>query len=192
MGYCMYHCKSYHLSLVVKEFNSQISSRGPYLSSRKASNSALLLSPSHSSLHLRNDTQIFILVFFLAQSNSFFLQCFSPSVFLFLLWRGNGGAFFCSVASLSLFTDGLDLEPILPGKSTHCTSSSVCMSMIDTSQKLASALIGCVDSEAIDSCKSNQKPQTVDFFIVDLHFILLPDHYDNFSKYKKTCYRLQL
>ena len=77
-----------------------ISSRGPYLSSRKAANSALLLSPykSRSSLHLWNDALIFILVFSLAQSSSLFSRCFSSSVFLFLLfYMGNGGAFSGSV-----------------------------------------------------------------------------------------------
>ena len=80
---------------------------GPYLSSRKAANSASLLSPykSSSSLHLWNDAPIFILVFSLARSNSFFSHCCSSSVFLFLLFDvGNGGAFCCSVASLPSFT----------------------------------------------------------------------------------------
>ena len=38
---------------------------------------------------------LIILVFFLAQSNSLFLHCFSLTVFLFLLFDvGSGGAFF--------------------------------------------------------------------------------------------------
>ena len=70
--------------------------RRPYLSSRRAANSASLLSPCRicSSLHLRNDAPIFILVLFLARSSSFFLHCFSSKDFLFLLLFevGNGGA----------------------------------------------------------------------------------------------------
>ena len=87
-----------------------ISSRGPYLSSRKAANCASLLSPykSCSSLHLWNDPLIFILLFSVARSNSLFLHCFSLSVFLCLLFdAGNGGAFFSSVVvgcSPPLFT----------------------------------------------------------------------------------------
>ena len=46
-----------------------------------------------------------ILIFFPVRSNSFFLYCFSLSVFLFpFLDVGNGGIFFSSVASLALFT----------------------------------------------------------------------------------------
>ena len=47
-------------ALWFKHEMKHISSRGPYFSSRKASNSALLLSPhkSHSSLHLWNDAPI--------------------------------------------------------------------------------------------------------------------------------------
>ena len=87
----------------------QISSRGPYLSSRKVAKSVSLLSPyDRSSLHLWNDAPIFILVFSLAWSNSFFLHYFSSSAFLFLLFDvGNGGAFFGSVVvvcSPPLFT----------------------------------------------------------------------------------------
>ena len=47
----------------------------------------------------------------------------------------------------------------------------------------------------MNSCKSNYShcadPQTVDFYTADLHFDLLSDHNDNFSKYnkKKNIYR---
>ena len=99
-----------------------------------------------------------------------------------------------------------ELDPIWPGNSRHCTcageghcwacaawgrgaASSVCTRMIDTSQTLPLALIGCVDLGAVDSCKSNYshwvEPQTVDFYTADLYLILLSYHDDNFSKYKK-------
>ena len=95
-------------------------------------------------------------------------------------------------------------EHIWPGKSRHCTrvgeghcpicaawgrraASSICMRMIDTSQTIPLALIGCVDPGAVDSCKSNYshwvEPQTVDFYTADLYLVLLRDYNDNFSKY---------
>ena len=44
--------------------------------------------------------------------------------------------------------------------------------MIDTSQTLPLALIGCIEPGAVDSCKSNYshwvEPQTVDFYTADL------------------------
>ena len=59
----------------------------------------------------------------------------------------------------------------------------------DTSQTLPLALIGCVYSGAVDSCKSNYshwvEPQTVGFYTADLYLILLLDHNDSFSKYNK-------
>ena len=93
-----------------------MSSRSPYLSSRKATNSASLLSPykSCSSLHLWNDALLFILVFSLARSSYFFLHCFSLSVFLFLLFdMGNGGAFFqlcCCCRLLSTIVNSLGMN----------------------------------------------------------------------------------
>ena len=84
------------------------------------------------------------------------------------------------------------LKPIWPGKSRHCLGrgggcSSVCMRMIDISQTLHVALIGCIELGAVDSCKSNYshwvEPQTVDFYTADLYLILLSDHNDNFRKY---------
>ena len=68
--------------------------------------------------------------------------------------------------------------------------------IIDTSQTLLLAPIGCADPGVVDSCKSNYsqwvEPQTVDFYTADLCLILLLDHDDNFSKYNKNSYRLQL
>ena len=62
--------------------------------------------------------------------------------------------------------------------------------MIDTSQTLTLALIGCIELGAVDSCKSNYshwvEPQTVDFYTADLYLILLSDHNDNFSKYNQN------
>ena len=60
------------LALWLKHRMKHISSRGPYLSQYK-NGKLCSLSPYKS----RNDTPIFTLVSFLAQSNSFFLHCFS-------------------------------------------------------------------------------------------------------------------
>ena len=61
------------------------------------------------------------------------------------------------------------------------------MRVINTSQTLSLALIGCVDLGAVYSCKSNYshwvEPQTVDFYTADLYLVLLSDHNGNFSKY---------
>ena len=54
------------------------------------------------------------------------------------------------------------------------------MRMIDTSETLPLALIGCILLGAVDSWKSNYghwvEPQTVDFYTADLYLILLSDH----------------
>ena len=68
-------------------------------------------------LHLWNDAPIFILVFSLTRSSSFFLHCFYSSVLLFLLLDvANGRTFFCSVVSPPFFTVW-----VWPGKSRHCS-----------------------------------------------------------------------
>ena len=74
--------------LWLKHRMKHISSRDPYLPSRKAANSASLLSAYKSlrSLHLWNDALIFILVFSLARSDSLLLHCFSSSVLLFFFF----------------------------------------------------------------------------------------------------------
>ena len=63
------------------------------------------------------------------------------------------------------------------------------MRMIDTSQTLILALIGCIDPGAADSCTSNDShrvdPQTLDLYTADLYLILLSDHNDSFSKYNQ-------
>ena len=70
------------IALWLKYITKHISSRCPYLCSRKVANSMSLLSPykSRSILHLWNDTLVFILVFSLAQSSSFSLHCFQSSL----------------------------------------------------------------------------------------------------------------
>ena len=71
----------------------------------------------------------------------------------------------------------------------HCLQFEFGRHIIDTSQTLPLALIGCVDSGAVDSCKSNYshwlEPQMVDFKTAYLYLILLSDHNDSFSKYNK-------
>ena len=126
-----------------------ISSRGPYLSSRKAANSASLLSPykSRSSFHLWNDTLIFALVFSLALSNSFFLHCFSSSVFLILLFdMGSGRAFFrlCCCCLFSAIVNSLSLnvsDQVRAGTAPvlgRGAASSICMRIIDSPDWLCS------------------------------------------------------
>ena len=142
-----------------------ISSRGPYLSSRKAANSVSVLSPykSRSSLHLWSEAPIFILIFALARSSSLFLLCFSLSVFLFPLFDvGNSEAFFGSVVvvySPPLFT--VWAWSIWPSKGRPCTcaggkgtakyagkgggaASCIYKRVIDTCQMLPLALIVCI------------------------------------------------
>ena len=105
------------IALWLKHRMKHISSRGPYLSSRKVAGFASLLSPykSCSSLHLWNDALIFILVFSLAWTNSFFLHCF---FFLFLLFDEGNGGHFLALLSLSVLRHCLQfgLESIWPGK----------------------------------------------------------------------------
>ena len=213
MSSCEYYCNRRHHSLVVKIRMKHISSRAPYLSSRKAANSASLLSPykSHSFLHLWNDTPIFILVFSLALSNSFFLYCFSLSVFLFLLFDvGNGGAFFSTVVvvcSLPLFTvwgwtyltrweQTLHLcgGGALP--STCCMRERGCQQRMHPSEwHFSDTLLG---SDWLYLAGSGGflwiKPQPLGGAsdTAYLYFILLTDHNDNFSKYYKNIYRLQI
>ena len=114
-------------------------------------------------------TQIFILLVFLSWSNSLVLHCFSLSVFLFLLFdvdNGGGGSFFqlccCCLSSAMIYSLGLSLEvsdQVRAGTAPSWERGGcpVCRStiMIDTSQILPLALISCVDSGALDSCKSN-------------------------------------
>ena len=161
-----------------------VSIRGPYLSSRNAANSASPLSiyKSCSSLHLWSDARIFILVLSLAQSSSLFLHCISQPVFLFLLFdEGNDGTHVV-VCSMPLFTVWAKAWKYLSRWEGHCpvcaawvrgAASSVYMRIIDTSQTLPLALIGCIDSGAVDPCKSNDShwvvPQTVDFYTADLY-----------------------
>ena len=81
-----------------------ISSRGPYLSSRKAANSASLLSPykSCSSLHLWNDISISIVVLSLAWSNFFlFTLHFFISLLISSPWRGQWWGIFSALLLLS-------------------------------------------------------------------------------------------
>ena len=184
-----------------------ISSRGPYLSSRKAANSASLSSPykSRSSLHLRHDALTFIQFSFwlcplLSFNTAFLLQ---SSYFFSLTWALVGH--YAAVASPPLLTVWawtwmyqIRWEQALhlcEGGAPHRGQGGA--AMIDTSQTLPLALIGCVDLGAVDSCKSNYshwvEPQKVDFFYTaNLYLILLSDHNDSFSKYnKKNSYRLQ-
>ena len=155
-------------------------------------NSASLLSPykSCSSLHLWNDAPIFILVFSLARSNSFFLHCFSLSVFLILLFEvGNGGAFYGSVVLLSVLCHWLQFghenrgtveyaQREVGGLLTACAREW--LTFLRHSPWLW--LVG-----AVDSWKSNYshlvETQTVDFYTADQYQILLSDHNDNLSKF---------
>ena len=115
MRYDQQYCHRRHLSLVFKTLNLTYIQQGSLPVQQKSPCSSF---PSDITL-------IFILVFSLAQSNYFFLRCFSLSVFLFLLFVvGTGGAFLALLLSSVLchcFQVGLELEHIWPDKSRHCT-----------------------------------------------------------------------
>ena len=100
------------IALWLKHRMKHISSRCPLLSSRKAANSALLLSPykSRSSLHLWNYTLIFVLVYSLTQSNSLFWHCFSLSSYFFSLTWAILGHFSALLLLLSVLLHSLRLH----------------------------------------------------------------------------------
>ena len=85
---------------------------------------------SGSTIHLWNNAQIFILVFSLVESNSFFLHCFFCQYCFFfpLTWAMMG--YFTSLLLLSVLCHCLQfqLECIWPGKSRHyaCTGEGHC------------------------------------------------------------------
>ena len=123
--------------------------------------------------------------FHLGWSNSFFLQCFSSSVFLFLLFGiGNGGAFFCCCFSTIVYSLSLNRTAPVQGRANaqyvlqgRGAVSSICTRMINTSQTLPLALIGCIDSGVVDSCKSKYSHwvelQTMDFYTADLFYSIV-------------------
>ena len=170
------------------------------------SSSASLLSSykSRSSLHLWNDAPIFVLVFSLARSSSFFLHCFASSVFLFLPFdMGSGGAncgtgvlLLCClpaiVSTLSLNLSDQVRAGAAWGRGLTAVYVWAWLTLLvhTLAQTLLLALIGCVKTGAVDSCKSNYshwvEPQTVDFYTADLDLILLSDHNHNFSKYNQN------
>ena len=92
-----------------------ISSRGPYLSSRKAANSVSLLSPykSHKPLHLWNGTAVCILVF---SFSLFFLFAlfFFISLLISSLWRGQWWSILqlccCCLFSAIVYSLSLDMS----------------------------------------------------------------------------------
>ena len=176
MHQCEYYCNHRHLSLVVKTQSET------YIQQ-------VLTCPAGKSwqipqlLHLWNDALIFILVFSLAQSSSLFWHCFSPSVFLFLLFDvNNGGTCLSSVVVVCS-------PPLLTVWAwTYLTRWEQTLHLCeggDTSQTRPLALIGCVEEGAVDFSKSNYS-HWVELQTADLYLILLSDHNDNFSKYNKT------
>ena len=152
------------IALWLKQRMKHISSRGPYLSSRKAANSASLLSPykSCSSLHLWNDALIVIPVFSLALSSSFFFA-FLVSHFICSLWRGQWWGIFllccCCLFSTIVYSLSLNVSDQVGAGTVRGRGTAqytlregggpppVCMRMTDTSQTLPLAPIGCVDPE---------------------------------------------
>ena len=157
-----------------------ISSRGPYLSSRKVLTNPATPSTSEMTLiFLSGSVQLFV-----------FILLFIVSIPISFLWRGQLWGifllFFCS------FPAQFELKRIWPGKrhcvwalpSTHCwgrrAASCIYTRMIDTSQTLLLALIGCIEPGAMVSCKSNYshwvEPQTVDFsfFFINTHSVIMP------------------
>ena len=177
----MHYCEcivTTDISFWLNNRNKRVSSRGPYLSSRMVANSASVLRPckSCSSLHLWNDTPLFILDFILA------VLCFYSS------FLRQSSSVYSLGLSLNVFDHVRAGTASARGRGAEWGAArSICMRVIDTSQALTLALIAWVDS-----CKSNYSnwvdPQTVIFYTADLCLILLSDHNDNFSKYNKKDY----
>ena len=204
MRYCEYYCNCRHHSLVVKHRMKHISSRGPYLASRKAANSASLLSPyksRHSSTSERKLWHLSKFFLWFGPILSFHTTFHQSSYFFSLTWSAVGH--FSALLLFSVlhhwlqFEDELELiwnrgEQTLRLRkggalpSTRVRREGLPQRLIDTSQTLPLALIGFVYLGVGDSCKSNYshwvEPQTA-----DLYLILLSDHNDNFSNY----FRLQ-
>ena len=122
---------------------------------------------------------------------SFYTAHLRQSCYLFSLMLAMLG-YFSALLLLSVLRHFLQfgLACIWPGKSRHwaCVgegdcpvhaawgrgaASSIRTRMIDTSQTLSLALIGCIELGAMDSCKSNYshlvEPQTVHFHITAFH-----------------------
>ena len=101
------------ISLCLKHRLKHIPSSGPYLSSNKAANFAMLLSPYKpcSSLHLWNDTPIFILVIPLAVQFFLFTLLFLISVFLWCgYWWGIYQLCCCCLFSASVYRLALNVS----------------------------------------------------------------------------------
>ena len=147
-------------------------------------------------------TLLFILVFSVARSNSFFLHCFPHqcSYFFSLTWAmvGHSLALLLSVLHHCLQFGLTNVSDQVRADTASVWGRDTAQYVLrewgelpyaayDTSETLPLALIGCVDPGAVDSCKWNYshwvEPQIVDFYTADL--ILLSDHNDNFSKYNK-------
>ena len=210
MRYCEYYCNRCHLRLVVKTLNETYIEgvlTCPADTQPTLPRSWVLTSPA-APPPLKWSSDI----------SPCFLSClvqfslFTPLFFVSLLMSSllNGqwwGIFwlFCCLALCHCLQLGLELQHVWPGKSWHlarrggalpgrsCMQEVGChrehTRLIDTSQTLPLALIGCVDPGAVDSCKSNcshwVEPQTVDFYTADQYLIPLSDHNENSSKYNK-------
>ena len=160
-----------------------ILSRGPYLSSRKASNFASLLSPYKSCSSSTSEMMLQYLSLFslwFSPVLCFYAACLHQSSYFFsLTWAMVGHSSTLLLLSVLHHCLQFGLESFWPGKSRHCTCAGeehcpvytawgeggcqVCTRVIGTSQTLPFALIGCVDLWEVDSCKSNYshwvKPQ---------------------------------
>ena len=188
MHYCQYYCDSPTIALWLKHRMKHTSSRGPYLSSGKAANSVSLFSlySSCSSLQLWNDAPIFVLVFSLAWLILCFYTAFFISRIISSLRCGQwcGILLLCCLAAIiHNLTLGLNVSDKVRTVTAlgRGTASRVCTRVIDTSQTLPLALIGCVDLGAVNSCKSNYS-----------HWVEpLSDHH-NLSNNNKKIVRLQL
>ena len=162
------------IALWLRHRMKNISSRGPYLSSRKSAN--------------WNDAPIFILVFsnsFLHQSSYFFsLTWAMVSIFQLCCYY----LFSATVYSLSLnVTDQVwaDAAPAW-GRGTATSMHKNDWHFSDT--PLCSDWLCWSGSGGLLQIKLQPLggTQTVDFYTADLYIILMSNHNDNFSKYNQT------
>ena len=182
MRYCEYYCYRHHHSLVVKKQSETYLKQGSLLVQQKCSKLCIVLE-SLKILQLPPPLKWCSNIYpsFVSGSVQFFVFAliFFVSLLISSLWRGQWWGIFqlccCCLFPAIVYSWNLSDQVralrgggALPSKRCVREASSVCTSMIDSSQTLLLALIGCIDPGAVDSCKSNYshwvEPQTRDFF----------------------------
>ena len=160
------------IAMWLKHRMERISSRDPYLSSRKVLTNPA--APSNSEMTLRYLSLFFL---WLGPIISFYTAFHHDSSYFFsLMWAMVGHSLALLLLSVlhHYLQFGLELEHISPGKSRYCICTG--------------------EGQWILANYSHWvEPQTVEYYIADVYLILLCDHNDSFSKYnKKNSYKLQL